>query len=68
MKLTRILSLRRAAAVAAAIKENKKALQVLIGMRPYQNDGVPNFAKIAKESGTRKELNLNFLIKFFSEV
>ena len=32
------------------IKENKKALQVLIGMRPYQNDGVPNFAKIAKES------------------
>ena len=32
------------------IKENKKALQVLIGMRPYQNEGVPNFAKIAKES------------------
>ena len=30
--------------------------------------GFSEFAKIAIESGTKKELNLNFLIKSFSEV
>ena len=36
--------------IQTIIKENKKALELLIGMKPYQIDGVPNFEKIAKES------------------